>query len=297
VRRDLTAEQPRDPPPVSGRAPTRETLSQQNRPRRASSRTGRLMALAIDQVLEDLKRADMPIDRRHGENGVATLCLVCPGETIWTEDLQRFVCSRPDCASHRDQSLMVDRVAARQYSQQPEVLSDLERIRAVEAAEPEDEFSFSTPPREVENGKDASGRFTTRRLDTAEFDVLRFAWQQRLVIGVLNLIAGGEAIGKGTLLGKVIAWLTLGELPGDLRGKPTRVLWIGDEDSWTQVVGPRLYAAGADLTRVEELVSTDSRFFDVHRDAAELDRNRHRRRLRRRRVRTTTRQHAVEPRR
>jgi hypothetical protein len=239
----------------------------------------------------------MPIDRRHGENGVATLCLVCPGETIWTEDLQRFVCSRPDCASHRDQSLMVDRVAARQYSQQPEVLSDLERIRAVEAAEPEDEFSFSTPPREVENGKDASGRFTTRRLDTAEFDVLRFAWQQRLVIGVLNLIAGGEAIGKGTLLGKVIAWLTLGELPGDLRGKPTRVLWIGDEDSWTQVVGPRLYAAGADLTRVEELVSTDSRFFDVHRDAAELDRNRHRRRLRRRRVRTTTRQHAVEPRR
>jgi AAA domain len=92
------------------------------------------------------------------------------------------------------------------------------------------------------------------------------------VTGVLNVLAGTEGIGKGTMLAWVIAQLTRGGLPGQLRGKPARVLWLGDEDSWTHVVGPRLYAAGADLARVEEMAAPDGRLFNVHEDAHELDR-------------------------
>jgi AAA domain/Toprim-like/IclR helix-turn-helix domain len=117
-----------------------------------------------------------------------------------------------------------------------------------------------------------SGLFTTRKLDASEFRPVEFAWEQRLVAGVLNVLAGTEGIGKGTMLAWVIAQLTRGGLPGQLRGKPARVLWVGDEDSWTHVVGPRLHAAGADLALVEEMISSDGRLFNVHHDAAELDR-------------------------
>jgi hypothetical protein len=127
------------------------------------------------------------------------------------------------------------------------------------------------PPREV--GHWATPEvFTTRRLDAKEFRPVEFAWERRLVSGVLNVLASMEGIGKGTLLAWLIAQLSRGGLPGQLRGKPARVLWVGDEDSWTHAVGPRLHAAGADLSLVEEMISNDGRLFNVHEDALELDR-------------------------
>jgi hypothetical protein len=118
----------------------------------------------------------------------------------------------------------------------------------------------------------AGGRFTTRKLDVTDFRPVEYAWAQRLVMGALNVLVGAEGIGKGTLLAWLIAQLTRGALPGQLRGRAARVLWLGDEDSWTHVVGPRLYAAGADLSMVEEITAPDGRLFNVQQDAAELDR-------------------------
>jgi len=137
----------------------------------------------------------------------------------------------------------------------------------------EEKVPGASPLRHLALGTSPGGvRFTTRKLDASEFRPVEFAWEERLVKGVLNLLAGTEGIGKGTLLAWVIAQLTRGGLPGAFKGSPARVLWLGDEDSWTDVVGPRLYAAGADLSLVEEMTAPDGRPFNVQNDASELDR-------------------------
>jgi energy-coupling factor transporter ATP-binding protein EcfA2 len=113
---------------------------------------------------------------------------------------------------------------------------------------------------------------TTRPLVLDKLRPVEWLWSGRLVRGVLNLLTGEEGVGKGTLLAWLIARVTRGELPGELEGTPSRVLWIGDEDSWEQVVGPRLYVAGADLPLVQQLTMADeSTLLDVARDAASLD--------------------------
>ena len=60
-------------------------------------------------------------------------------------------------------------------------------------------------------------------------------------------------------------------MPGDLEGEPVNALWVGFEDSWDEVVLPRLYAAGADVTRVYRLeVETPGQYLDIVRDQAAL---------------------------
>jgi hypothetical protein len=81
----------------------------------------------------------------------------------------------------------------------------------------------------------------------------RWAWQDKLPIGYLSLIIGVEGIGKSSLAAWLIARLTHGELPGDLRMTPINVGVVGDEDSFDHVWTPRLHAAGADLDRVKSL--------------------------------------------
>jgi AAA domain len=112
----------------------------------------------------------------------------------------------------------------------------------------------------------------TRALELAKLRPVEWLWQGRLVRGVLNLLTGEEGVGKGTLLAWLIRRVTRGELPGALHEQPARVLWIGDEDPWERVVGPRLYAAGADLSLVRELTTgEESALLDVVRDASTLD--------------------------
>ena len=53
-------------------------------------------------------------------------------------------------------------------------------------------------------------------------------------------------MGKGVITCYLLAQWTLGQAPGDLEGEPVSVLWVGFEDSWPEVVLPRLVAAGAD---------------------------------------------------
>ncbi len=109
-----------------------------------------------------------------------------------------------------------------------------------------------------------------RRADLGRSMPPKWAWQERLVIGYLNLLIGNEGVGKGTLMCWVIARLTRGELPGDLAGKPIGIGVLGDEDSFDGVWVPRLHAAGADLSRVVQIERPDGGFVNVAEDREKL---------------------------
>ncbi len=107
---------------------------------------------------------------------------------------------------------------------------------------------------------------TVRPADLGRSAPPRWAWQHRVVLGYLNLLLGNEGVGKGTLVAWLIARLTRGELPGDLRGRPVGVGVLGDEDSFDDVWTPRLHAAGADLTRVVQIERPDGGFVNIRED-------------------------------
>jgi putative DNA primase/helicase len=99
----------------------------------------------------------------------------------------------------------------------------------------------------------------------------RWAWQGWAPLGCFLLVAGEPGQGKGVLTCSLIAGLTRGTTPGDLQGTPVSALWIGLEDSWEEVVLPRLAAAGADVERVFHLVvDTPGQVLDVARDQRAL---------------------------
>jgi AAA domain len=98
----------------------------------------------------------------------------------------------------------------------------------------------------------------------------RWAWQDRLPIGALSLLIGVEGIGKSSLAAWIIARLTHGDLPGDLREQPVNVALIGDEDSFSHVWTPRLFAAGADLSRVKSLDRPEGGFIELKADRDRL---------------------------
>jgi hypothetical protein len=81
----------------------------------------------------------------------------------------------------------------------------------------------------------------------------RWAWQDWAPLGSFLLIAGEPGMGKGVFESYLIAQWTLGQAPGDLEGEPVSVLWVGFEDSWPEVVLPRMVAAGADSGRLYSL--------------------------------------------
>ncbi len=109
-----------------------------------------------------------------------------------------------------------------------------------------------------------------RQADLGRSRPPRWAWQDRIVVGYLNLLLGNEGVGKGTLAAWIIGKLTRGELPGDLRGHPVGVGVLGDEDSFDDVWTPRLHAAGADLDRVVQIERPDGGFVDVREDREKL---------------------------
>jgi hypothetical protein len=95
-------------------------------------------------------------------------------------------------------------------------------------------------------------------------EAFKWVWDQRILVGYINLIVGEEGVGKGNLAAWIAARITRGDLPGDLLGQPRRVLFVGDEDSWDHIWTPRLAAAGADLTLCSYIVKgVDGGVFDV----------------------------------
>src|SRR5436190_16523849 len=90
----------------------------------------------------------------------------------------------------------------------------------------------------------------TRGVELARVRPLLWLWARRIPLGVLSLLIGEEGTGKGTLAAWTIARASRGELEGDKRGKPARVLIVGDEDGFDQIWVPRLHAADADLNNI-----------------------------------------------
>jgi hypothetical protein len=79
---------------------------------------------------------------------------------------------------------------------------------------------------------------------------VHWAWTERIPNGALTVIPGREGIGKSLLLAWLAAQITRGTLPGVFFGDPRPVIYAATEDSWSHTIGPRLFAAGADLDRV-----------------------------------------------
>ena len=120
-----------------------------------------------------------------------------------------------------------------------------------------------------------------RRVDKVELQAVRgdltvirrtrWAWEGWAPLGSFLLIAGEPGAGKGVLTSYLLAQLTQGQAPGDLQGEPVNILWVGFEDSWPEVVLPRLVAAGADVARVYNLqVATPGHYLDLARDRQAL---------------------------
>ncbi len=119
--------------------------------------------------------------------------------------------------------------------------------------------------------QEIAGGLRTRPADLARVRPISWLWARRLPFGYLSLLIGAEGIGKGVLAARITARATRGELPGNSTGEPIRVLVIGDEDDFDSVIVPRLYVAGADLSRVETLSEeSDGDLIDVRADAVPL---------------------------
>ena len=90
----------------------------------------------------------------------------------------------------------------------------------------------------VDSDPDPEIGLVLNRADLSRAAPPRWAWEHRIVLGYLNLLLGNEGVGKGTLIAWLIARLTRGEIPGDLRGRPISVGVLGDEDSLTMCGRP-----------------------------------------------------------
>lgn len=115
-----------------------------------------------------------------------------------------------------------------------------------------------------------SGGFTFERASETEAKPLIWLWQDRLLLGFINVILGFEKVGKGTWVAWLAAQVTHGRLEGALKGKPRNVIIFGHEDSWERVWVPRLKLAGADRQRVIKVHEVDNEPFDVRRHANKL---------------------------
>jgi AAA domain len=89
-----------------------------------------------------------------------------------------------------------------------------------------------------------------RNPDPASARPVRWAWEKRIPIGKVSLVVGNEGVGKGTVTAWLSGKLSRGKPAGDLFGKPSNVLVIGDEDVLDDTWTPRLHVAGTDMRRV-----------------------------------------------
>lgn len=90
--------------------------------------------------------------------------------------------------------------------------------------------------------------------DQLKLKNLRWFWPGRIPIGVITLLAGLPGAGKSHVFASIVAHLTTGRglPPGeeDDGVLPVSVLIVCTEDRPEHVLGPRLVAAGADMSRV-----------------------------------------------
>jgi hypothetical protein len=91
---------------------------------------------------------------------------------------------------------------------------------------------------------------TLTKASAVKPEVVQWAWQDRVPLRALTIIAGEPGLGKSTATIHLGAQISRGVLEGSLYGKPAPVLYVTLEDHLASVVRPRLEGAGADLDRV-----------------------------------------------
>ncbi|MEV6927423.1 AAA family ATPase [Dactylosporangium sp. NPDC051485] len=90
-----------------------------------------------------------------------------------------------------------------------------------------------------------------------------WTWTDRIPAGSITLIPGREGIGKSLTLAWLSAQITRGTLPGQHLGQARPVIYAASEDSWAHTIGPRLYAAGADMDLVYRVDIQEETGFDA----------------------------------
>jgi hypothetical protein len=96
-----------------------------------------------------------------------------------------------------------------------------------------------------------------------------WAWQGRIPLSAVSLLAGREGLGKSTTMIELAALLTRGKLAGDLYGEPHGAIFASAEDSAESTLLPRFMAAGADLDRIG-LVEAHDEMLTLPRDTYAL---------------------------
>lgn len=112
-------------------------------------------------------------------------------------------------------------------------------------------------------------RFTTVPASAVTPETPQFAWDGRVPLGAVTVLAGPPGHGKTQFAIRVCARATRGKLDGDLAGAPAEVLWVSAEDSLEHTLNPRAIAAGADLDRLHffQAITTSNYNGDEERPA------------------------------
>jgi AAA domain len=128
-----------------------------------------------------------------------------------------------------------------------------------------DEVEITTRQRKVHADREAHRREDRREAEAAQAVVTpaseitkkraRWLWRSvpggpEIPLGEVTVGAGREGVAKTQFTYWLIAQVTRGTLPGELKGKPRSVIICAREDDWEKTIVPRLEAAGADLGKV-----------------------------------------------
>jgi DNA polymerase len=105
--------------------------------------------------------------------------------------------------------------------------------------------------------KQSSARrnYVATDLSSVKPRAIRWLWHKHLARGALELLAGMPTVGKSQIQCQYVACATTGrDWPNGAPGIiPCRAIMLTAEDNTDDTLVPRLIAAGADLTRVQEL--------------------------------------------
>ena len=115
-------------------------------------------------------------------------------------------------------------------------------------ADPATEAAFARITRELDDNDRRHVELVPAA--SVRMEQTKWAWQDRVPLGGVTLVAGQEGSGKTTIIGDVLARATRGQLQGDLYGEPVGCVYATAEDSWSRTLAPRMAAAGANMNRI-----------------------------------------------
>src|SRR5262249_3312934 len=134
---------------------------------------------------------------------------------------------------------------------------DLSAVRAkgtavVSVEEPEK--AVSAARQKIEHSPKKEDGIVLQGFSDLEIRPVSWLWEKHLVRGNLNVIAGNASQGKSTIMCDLAMRVTTGapwpseDTSNGTRRKPGTVVIVNDEDVAADTIGPRLKAAGADMS-------------------------------------------------